>query len=102
VATAIALAAMLCAPAAAASAGLAERVKAAVRPLGRGASVQVTDLATRRTVVAVRARRSRPLGSTAKLLTAAAALRRLGPTRRSAPARSRRRRSTRTACSWAT
>jgi serine-type D-Ala-D-Ala carboxypeptidase/endopeptidase (penicillin-binding protein 4) len=74
-----ALAAACAAPAAAAPAGLAKRVKAAVRPLGSGASVQVTDLATRRTVAAVRAKRSRPLGSTTKLLTAAAALRRLGP-----------------------
>jgi serine-type D-Ala-D-Ala carboxypeptidase/endopeptidase (penicillin-binding protein 4) len=78
---AIALVALVCAPAAAeaASAGLAKRVKAAVKPLGAGAAVQVTDLATRRTVVAVRARRRQPLGSTTKLLTAAAALRRLGP-----------------------
>jgi D-alanyl-D-alanine carboxypeptidase/D-alanyl-D-alanine-endopeptidase (penicillin-binding protein 4) len=63
----------------ASSAGLAKRVKAAVKPLGRGAAVQVTDLGTRRTVVALRARRRQPLGSTTKLLTAAAALRRLGP-----------------------
>jgi D-alanyl-D-alanine carboxypeptidase/D-alanyl-D-alanine-endopeptidase (penicillin-binding protein 4) len=63
----------------ASSAGLAKRVKAAVKPLGRGAAVQVTDLGARRTVVALRARRSQPLGSTTKLLTAAAALRRLGP-----------------------
>jgi D-alanyl-D-alanine carboxypeptidase/D-alanyl-D-alanine-endopeptidase (penicillin-binding protein 4) len=74
-----ALGASCSAPAAAAPAGLAKRVKAAVKPLGSGASVRVTDLATRRTVVAVRARRLRPLGSTTKLLTAAAALRRLGP-----------------------
>jgi D-alanyl-D-alanine carboxypeptidase len=60
-------------------AGLAQRVKAAVAPLGGGAAVQVIDLSTRRTVAAVRARRRQPLGSTAKLLTAAAALRRLGP-----------------------
>jgi D-alanyl-D-alanine carboxypeptidase/D-alanyl-D-alanine-endopeptidase (penicillin-binding protein 4) len=63
----------------ASSAGLAKRVKAAVKPLGRGAAVQVTDLGTRRTVVALRPRRRQPLGSTTKLLTAAAALRRLGP-----------------------
>jgi D-alanyl-D-alanine carboxypeptidase/D-alanyl-D-alanine-endopeptidase (penicillin-binding protein 4) len=63
----------------ASSAGLAKRVKAAVKPLGRGAAVQVTDLSSRRTVVAQRARRRQPLGSTTKLLTAAAALRRLGP-----------------------
>jgi D-alanyl-D-alanine carboxypeptidase/D-alanyl-D-alanine-endopeptidase (penicillin-binding protein 4) len=72
--------ALLGAPATeAAPAPLAERVKAAVRPLGAGVAVQVTDLSTRRTVVAVRARRRQPLGSTTKLLTAAAALRRLGP-----------------------
>jgi D-alanyl-D-alanine carboxypeptidase/D-alanyl-D-alanine-endopeptidase (penicillin-binding protein 4) len=58
---------------------LTARVKAAVRPLGGRVSVQVTDLRARRTVVALRARRSRPLGSTTKLLTAAAALRLLGP-----------------------
>jgi D-alanyl-D-alanine carboxypeptidase/D-alanyl-D-alanine-endopeptidase (penicillin-binding protein 4) len=63
----------------ASSAGLAKRVRAAVKPLGTGAAVQVTDLSTRRTVVAMRARRRQPLGSTTKLLTAAAALRRLGP-----------------------
>ena len=76
-----ALIAALCAPAAAgaAPAGLAKRIKAAVKPLGSGAAVQVTDAGTRRTVVALRARRSQPLGSTTKLLTAAAALRRLGP-----------------------
>jgi D-alanyl-D-alanine carboxypeptidase/D-alanyl-D-alanine-endopeptidase (penicillin-binding protein 4) len=79
---AAALLLVVCAPAAAqaaSSAGLAKRVKAAVKPLGAGAAVQVTDLSTRRTVVAVRARRRQPLGSTTKLLTAAAALRRLGP-----------------------
>jgi D-alanyl-D-alanine carboxypeptidase/D-alanyl-D-alanine-endopeptidase (penicillin-binding protein 4) len=64
---------------AAAPSGLAARVKAAVRPLGSGAAVKVTDLSTRRTVVAVRAQRRQALGSTTKLLTAAAALRRLGP-----------------------
>jgi serine-type D-Ala-D-Ala carboxypeptidase/endopeptidase (penicillin-binding protein 4) len=63
----------------ASSAGLAKRVRAAVEPLGGGAAVQVTDAGSRRTVVALRARRSQPLGSTTKLLTAAAALRRLGP-----------------------
>jgi serine-type D-Ala-D-Ala carboxypeptidase/endopeptidase (penicillin-binding protein 4) len=79
--TAAALLAALCAPAAAgaSAATVAKRVKAAVKPLGSGAAVQVTDLSTRRTVVAVRARRRQPLGSTTKLLTAAAALRRLGP-----------------------
>jgi serine-type D-Ala-D-Ala carboxypeptidase/endopeptidase (penicillin-binding protein 4) len=76
---AAALVAVSSAPAAAAPAGLAKRVKAAVKPLGSGASVQVTDLATGRTVVARRAATRRPLGSTTKLLTAAAALRRLGP-----------------------
>jgi D-alanyl-D-alanine carboxypeptidase/D-alanyl-D-alanine-endopeptidase (penicillin-binding protein 4) len=76
---ALALARTLPAPAAAAAApGLAGRIEAALRPLGSGASAQVTDLSARRSVVAVRARRSRPLGSTTKLLTAAAALRRLG------------------------
>ena len=60
---------------------LAQRIEAAVRPLGAGASVQVTDVGRRRMVVARRAQRRRPLGSTAKLLTAAAALRRLGPGR---------------------
>jgi serine-type D-Ala-D-Ala carboxypeptidase/endopeptidase (penicillin-binding protein 4) len=75
-----ALVALLCAPAAAAApAGLAKRIKAAVKPLGSGAAVQVTDTGRRRTIVAVRARRSQPLGSTTKLLTAASALRRLGP-----------------------
>jgi serine-type D-Ala-D-Ala carboxypeptidase/endopeptidase (penicillin-binding protein 4) len=80
-AVAVAFAVALCAPMAAdaAPAGLAKRVRAAVKPLGGGAAVQVTDLATRRTLVAVRARRRQPLGSTTKLLTAAAALRRLGP-----------------------
>jgi D-alanyl-D-alanine carboxypeptidase/D-alanyl-D-alanine-endopeptidase (penicillin-binding protein 4) len=72
--------ALLPASADASSPGLAKRVKAAVKPLGRGAAVQVTDLSTRRTVVARSARRRQPLGSTTKLLTAAAALRRLGPT----------------------
>jgi D-alanyl-D-alanine carboxypeptidase/D-alanyl-D-alanine-endopeptidase (penicillin-binding protein 4) len=78
---AVAVGAALCAPAAAeaAPAGLAERVKAAVKPLGSGVALQVTDVGARRTVVAVRARRRQPLGSTTKLLTAAAALRRLGP-----------------------
>jgi D-alanyl-D-alanine carboxypeptidase/D-alanyl-D-alanine-endopeptidase (penicillin-binding protein 4) len=79
-ALAAALVALL-SPAAAADAAspLAERVKSAVRPLGAGVSVQVTDVGARRTVVRVRAGRRRPLGSTTKLLTAAAALRRLGP-----------------------
>ena len=67
-------------PAAVADAApLAKRVKAAVRPLGAGVSVQVTDVTARRTVVRLRAARRRPLGSTTKLLTAAAALRRLDP-----------------------
>jgi serine-type D-Ala-D-Ala carboxypeptidase/endopeptidase (penicillin-binding protein 4) len=82
VALAAALLATACTPVAAQAAapsGLAARVKAAVRPLGSGAAVQVTDLSTRRSVVAVRAKRRQPLGSTTKLLTAAAALRRLGP-----------------------
>jgi D-alanyl-D-alanine carboxypeptidase/D-alanyl-D-alanine-endopeptidase (penicillin-binding protein 4) len=79
-AVAVAVAALaLALPAAADAAPLAKRVKEAVRPLGGGASVQVTDVSRRRTVVARRAQRRRPLGSTAKLLTAAAALRRLGP-----------------------
>ncbi|HTE63609.1 MAG TPA: D-alanyl-D-alanine carboxypeptidase [Solirubrobacteraceae bacterium] len=73
------LVALVPASAEASSAGLAKRVKAAVKPLGSGAAVQVTDLSTHRTVVAVRAGRRQPLGSTTKLLTAAAALRRLGP-----------------------
>jgi D-alanyl-D-alanine carboxypeptidase/D-alanyl-D-alanine-endopeptidase (penicillin-binding protein 4) len=76
---ALVAAAVVAAPAGAEAAPLAKRVKAAVKPLGRGAAVQVTDLRTGRRVVAVRARRSQPLGSTTKLLTAAAALRRLGP-----------------------
>ncbi len=76
-----AFAVALCAPAAAGAApsALAQRVEAAVRPLGASVSVQVTDLSARRRVVAVRAGRRRSLGSTTKLLTAAAALRRLGP-----------------------
>ena len=74
-----ALATALLAAAAAEASPLGERVRAAVRPLGAGVSVQVTDLSARRGVVALRATRSRPLGSTTKLLTAAAALRRLGP-----------------------
>jgi D-alanyl-D-alanine carboxypeptidase/D-alanyl-D-alanine-endopeptidase (penicillin-binding protein 4) len=74
------LAAALLVPAAAGAASpLAKRVKAAVRPLGAGVSVQVADVGTGRTVVRVRAARRRPLGSTTKLLTAAAALRLLGP-----------------------
>jgi serine-type D-Ala-D-Ala carboxypeptidase/endopeptidase (penicillin-binding protein 4) len=74
------LLAVLVAPAAAqAATPLAERVERAVRPLGGSVSAQVTDLSARRTVVALRAGRRRPLGSTTKLLTAAAALRRLGP-----------------------
>ncbi len=76
---ALAAAALLAAPAGADAAPLAKRVKAAVKPLGRGAAVQVTDLSTGRRVVARRANRRQPLGSTTKLLTAAAALRRLGP-----------------------
>ena len=75
-------AAVACAPAtaeAASPAGLAKRVRAAVKPLGSGAAVQVSDLSRHRTVVAVRAKRRQPLGSTTKLLTAAAALRVLGP-----------------------
>jgi D-alanyl-D-alanine carboxypeptidase/D-alanyl-D-alanine-endopeptidase (penicillin-binding protein 4) len=75
---ALAAALLLAAPAAEA-APLAKQVREAVKPLGRGAAVQVTDLSARRTVVALRAKRSQPLGSTTKLLTAAAALRRLGP-----------------------
>jgi D-alanyl-D-alanine carboxypeptidase/D-alanyl-D-alanine-endopeptidase (penicillin-binding protein 4) len=71
--------ALVAAPAGADAAPLAKRVKAAVKPLGRGAAVQVTDLRTGRRVVALRAQRRQPLGSTTKLLTAAAALRRLGP-----------------------
>jgi D-alanyl-D-alanine carboxypeptidase/D-alanyl-D-alanine-endopeptidase (penicillin-binding protein 4) len=77
---ALALALVPAASADASSDGLAKRVKAAVKPLGRGVAVQVTDLSTGRTVVAQRARRRQALGSTTKLLTAAAALRRLGPT----------------------
>jgi D-alanyl-D-alanine carboxypeptidase/D-alanyl-D-alanine-endopeptidase (penicillin-binding protein 4) len=79
-ASTLALALLLLSPATpnAAAAPLAQRVKAAVRPLGDGASVQVSDLSARSTVVALRARRRQSLGSTAKLLTAAAALRRLG------------------------
>jgi D-alanyl-D-alanine carboxypeptidase/D-alanyl-D-alanine-endopeptidase (penicillin-binding protein 4) len=74
------LAVALLAPASSAAATpLAERVKAAVEPLGSRVAVQVTDLESRRSVVALRAERRRPLGSTTKLLTAAAALRRLGP-----------------------
>jgi D-alanyl-D-alanine carboxypeptidase/D-alanyl-D-alanine-endopeptidase (penicillin-binding protein 4) len=71
-------AALVAAPAGADAAPLAKRVKAAVKPLGRGAAVQVTDLSAHRRVVALRAQRRQPLGSTTKLLTAAAALRRLG------------------------
>jgi serine-type D-Ala-D-Ala carboxypeptidase/endopeptidase (penicillin-binding protein 4) len=79
-ATVVAALAVLGAPAARADAPpLAKRVKAAVAPLGRGVAVQVADLGARRTVVSLRARRRQPLGSTTKLLTAAAALRRLGP-----------------------
>ena len=78
---ALALVAAAFAPPADAATPLAKRVKSAVRPLGGAASVQVADVGARRTVVARRAKRSRPLGSTTKLLTAAAALRRLGPGR---------------------
>jgi serine-type D-Ala-D-Ala carboxypeptidase/endopeptidase (penicillin-binding protein 4) len=66
-------------PATAAAVTLPARVKTAVRPLGEKVSVKVVDTTARRAVVGLRARRSRPLGSTAKLLTAAAALRLLGP-----------------------
>jgi D-alanyl-D-alanine carboxypeptidase/D-alanyl-D-alanine-endopeptidase (penicillin-binding protein 4) len=76
---ALVAAALVVAPAGADAAPLAKRVKGAVKPLGRGAAVQVTDLSTGRRVVALRAKRRQPLGSTTKLLTAAAALRRLGP-----------------------
>jgi len=79
VAALVAAAACVPATADASATGLAQRIKAAVRPLGSGAAVQVTDLSTRRTVVALRAQRRQSLGSTTKLLTAAAALRRLGP-----------------------
>ena len=77
------VAALLAVPAAAAVAAPARElprdVQRALRPLGGGVAVQVTDLDARRTVVARRATRSQPLGSATKLLTAAAALRRLGP-----------------------
>jgi serine-type D-Ala-D-Ala carboxypeptidase/endopeptidase (penicillin-binding protein 4) len=73
------VAALLLAAPGADAAPLAKRVKSAVEPLGRGAAVQVTDLSTGRKVGALRAQRRQPLGSTTKLLTAAAALRRLGP-----------------------
>jgi D-alanyl-D-alanine carboxypeptidase/D-alanyl-D-alanine-endopeptidase (penicillin-binding protein 4) len=76
---ALVAAALVVAPTGAEAAPLAKRVKAAVKPLGRGAAVQVTDLSTGRRVVALRAKRRQSLGSTTKLLTAAAALRRLGP-----------------------
>ncbi len=76
---ALAAAALLAAPAGAEAAPLAKRVKAAVKPLGRGVAVQVTDLSTGRTVAKLRAQRRQQLGSTTKLFTAAAALRRLGP-----------------------
>jgi D-alanyl-D-alanine carboxypeptidase/D-alanyl-D-alanine-endopeptidase (penicillin-binding protein 4) len=76
---ALVAAALVVAPAGAEAAPLAKRLKSAVKPLGRGAAVQVTDLSTGRRVVALRAKRRQPLGSTTKLLTAAAALRRLGP-----------------------
>jgi len=77
-ASTFALALLALAPAVADGAALPQRVKAAVRPLGDGASVQVRDLSARRTAVALRAGRRQSLGSTTKLLTAAAALRRLG------------------------
>jgi serine-type D-Ala-D-Ala carboxypeptidase/endopeptidase (penicillin-binding protein 4) len=51
-----------------------DAVRRAVAPLGAAVAVQVTDVATRRTVVALRARRVQPLASTTKLLTAAAVL----------------------------
>jgi D-alanyl-D-alanine carboxypeptidase/D-alanyl-D-alanine-endopeptidase (penicillin-binding protein 4) len=50
-----------------------------VKPLGAAVAVHVTDLKSRRNVVSLRSRRSQSLGSATKLLTAAAALRRLGP-----------------------
>ena len=64
---------------AAAGGRLADRVAAAVRPLGAKASVMVADARSGRRVAALRAQPRRPLGSTTKLLTAAAVLRRLGP-----------------------
>jgi D-alanyl-D-alanine carboxypeptidase/D-alanyl-D-alanine-endopeptidase (penicillin-binding protein 4) len=67
------------APAAATPAATAKRVKAAVRPLGGRVAVQVTDLTRKRSVVALRAKRRQPLGSTTKLFTASAALLRFSP-----------------------
>ncbi len=49
-------------------------MRRAVAPLGGAVAVQVTDVDTHRTVVALRARRVQPLASTTKLLTAAAVL----------------------------
>ena len=50
---ALVAAALVAAPAGAEGAPLAKRVQNAVKPLGRGAAVQVTDLSTGRRVVAL-------------------------------------------------
>jgi D-alanyl-D-alanine carboxypeptidase/D-alanyl-D-alanine-endopeptidase (penicillin-binding protein 4) len=50
-----------------------------VKSLGGNVAVQVTDLSSGRSVLALRATRRQPLGSTTKLFTAAAVLRRFGP-----------------------
>jgi D-alanyl-D-alanine carboxypeptidase/D-alanyl-D-alanine-endopeptidase (penicillin-binding protein 4) len=76
-AAALAAAALVAAPAQAAQPERA--VKRAVAPLGKNVSVLVADAKSGKRVAAIRPARRQSLGSTTKLLTAAAALRRLGP-----------------------
>jgi D-alanyl-D-alanine carboxypeptidase/D-alanyl-D-alanine-endopeptidase (penicillin-binding protein 4) len=76
-AAALAAAALVAAPAQAAQPERA--VQRAVAPLGKNVSVLVADAKSGKRVAAIRPARRQTLGSTTKLLTAAAALRRLGP-----------------------
>ena len=76
-AAALAAAALTAAPAHAAQPERA--VQRAVEPLGKKVSVLVADARTGKRIAAVRPGRRQSLGSTTKLLTAAAALRELGP-----------------------
>ena len=62
-----------------AHASLTSDLKRALKPVARHASVSVYDVRAGRTVYAVRAGSERPLGSTTKLFTAAAALESLPP-----------------------
>ena len=76
-AAALAAAALTAAPAQAAQPERA--VQRAVAPLGKKVSVLVADAKSGKRIAAFRPARRQSLGSTTKLLTAAAALRRLGP-----------------------